>query len=122
MQNQNSCAVECNGKQLTTVNDRILFLKLFQQKAYKNKRLRFGQEAAAKNQADDDKNGIFFLQDCHGPQFDDLAVADDVQNYELISGYQNDTHTTVEFRRQLDTCDRQDFVISVSSIMTFYSN
>lgn len=57
---------------------------------------------------------LFFFQDCHGPEFDDLAVADDVQNYELISGYQNDTHTTVEFRRQLDTCDKQDFAIGVS--------
>ncbi|KAH9627764.1 hypothetical protein HF086_011142, partial [Spodoptera exigua] len=49
--------------------------------------------------------------DCYGSEFEDRAIADDVKNYELISGYQNDTHTTVEFRRQLDTCDKQDFVI-----------
>ncbi|GBP39915.1 hypothetical protein EVAR_83052_1 [Eumeta japonica] len=49
--------------------------------------------------------------DCHGLQTEDKAVSDEVQSYELISGYQNETHTTVEFRRQLDTCDVQDFVI-----------
>lgn len=56
------------------------------------------------------------LQDCHGPESEDKTVADEVQNYELISGYQNDTHTTVEFRRQLDTCDSQDFIIGVCDI------
>ncbi|KAG6448889.1 MOXD1 homolog 1 [Manduca sexta] len=59
----------------------------------------------------DDRNGNAQILDCHGPDYQDLPVADDVQNYELISGYQNDTHTTIEFRRQLDTCDKQDFVI-----------
>ncbi|XP_045500317.1 MOXD1 homolog 1-like [Colias croceus] len=59
----------------------------------------------------DDRHGNAQLLDCHGLTFEDRAVADEVQNYELISGYQNDTHTTLEFRRQLDTCDRQDFVI-----------
>ncbi|XP_013180153.1 PREDICTED: MOXD1 homolog 1-like [Papilio xuthus] len=59
----------------------------------------------------DDRNGNAQILDCHGLEFEDRAVADDVQNYELISGYQNDTHTTIEFRRLLDTCDRQDFVI-----------
>lgn len=56
----------------------------------------------------------FLFQDCHGPEFDDKVVADDVQDYELISAYQNKTHTCVEFRRPLDTCDKQDFVIGVS--------
>ncbi|CAB3253214.1 unnamed protein product [Arctia plantaginis] len=59
----------------------------------------------------DDRNGNAQILDCHGPESEDKAVADEVQNYELISGYQNDTHTTVEFRRQLDTCDTQDFII-----------
>ncbi|XP_011550979.3 MOXD1 homolog 1 [Plutella xylostella] len=59
----------------------------------------------------DDRNGNAQILDCHGPEIDNIAVADEVQNYELISGYQNETHTTIEFRRQLDTCDRQDFLI-----------
>ncbi|XP_072944513.1 MOXD1 homolog 1-like [Epargyreus clarus] len=69
----------------------------------------------------DDRNGIAQVLDCHGLEFDDRAVADDVQNYELISGYQNDTHTTVEFRRQLDTCDRQDFVIGEDTTQVLWS-
>lgn len=60
----------------------------------------------------DDRNGNAQVLDCYGSEFEDRAIADDVKNYELISGYQNDTHTTVEFRRQLDTCDKQDFVIT----------
>ncbi|XP_022123223.2 MOXD1 homolog 1 [Pieris rapae] len=59
----------------------------------------------------DDRHGNAQLLDCHGLTFEDRAVTDEVQNYELISGYQNDTHTTLEFRRQLDTCDKQDFII-----------
>ncbi|XP_028171043.1 MOXD1 homolog 1-like [Ostrinia furnacalis] len=69
----------------------------------------------------DDRNGNAQVLDCHGPEFDDLAVADDVQNYELISGYQNDTHTTVEFRRQLDTCDKQDFVIGEDTVQVLWA-
>ncbi|CAH2092791.1 unnamed protein product [Euphydryas editha] len=60
-------------------------------------------------------------EDCHGLAFDDRAVADEVQNYELISGYQNDTHTIVEFRRHLDTCDRQDFVIGEDTTQVLWA-
>ncbi|XP_049876022.1 MOXD1 homolog 1-like [Pectinophora gossypiella] len=69
----------------------------------------------------DDRNGIARVLDCHGLAFDDRAVADEVQNYELISGYQNATHTTVEFRRQLDTCDRQDFVIGEDTTQVLWA-
>lgn len=62
---------------------------------------------------------FFVIQDCHGADHEDLPITDDVQNYELISGYQNETHTNVEFRRQLDTCDRQDFVIGVSILNSY---
>ncbi|KAI8439306.1 hypothetical protein MSG28_013137 [Choristoneura fumiferana] len=61
------------------------------------------------------------LADCHGHEFEDQAVADDVQNYELVSGYQNETHTTVEFRRLLDTCDVQDFIISEDTIQVLWA-
>ncbi|XP_045451194.1 MOXD1 homolog 1-like [Melitaea cinxia] len=69
----------------------------------------------------DDKYGNAQILDCHGLAFDDRAVADEVQNYELISGYQNDTHTIVEFKRQLDTCDRQDFVIGDDTIQVLWA-
>lgn len=69
----------------------------------------------------DDRNGNAQILDCHGLESEDKAVADDVQNYELISGYQNDTHTTVEFRRLLDTCDKQDFVIGDDTTQILWS-
>lgn len=69
----------------------------------------------------DDRNGNAQIVDCHGPEHEDLPVADDVQNYELISGYQNATHTTVEFRRQLNTCDRQDFVIGEDTVQVLWA-
>lgn len=31
-----------------------------------------------------------------------------------MGGLQNSTHTVLEFRRALDTCDPEDFVLSVS--------
>ncbi|XP_034834330.1 MOXD1 homolog 1-like [Maniola hyperantus] len=69
----------------------------------------------------DDRHGNAQILDCHGLAFEDRAVADEVQNYELISGFQNDTHTTVEFRRQLDTCDRQDVVIGEDTIQVLWA-
>lgn len=69
----------------------------------------------------DDRNGNAQVLDCHGAEHDDLPITDDVQNYELISGYQNETHTNVEFRRQLDTCDRQDFVIGDDTIQVLWA-
>ncbi|KAI5638046.1 DOMON domain-containing protein [Phthorimaea operculella] len=69
----------------------------------------------------DDRNGNAQVLDCHGLTFDDLAVADEVQNYELISGYQNETHTTIEFRRMLDTCDKQDFIIGEDTTQVLWS-
>ncbi|XP_045774439.1 MOXD1 homolog 1-like [Maniola jurtina] len=69
----------------------------------------------------DDRHGNAQILDCHGLAFEDRAVADEVQNYELISGFQNNTHTTVEFRRQLDTCDRQDVVIGEDTIQVLWA-
>ncbi|KAJ0174720.1 hypothetical protein K1T71_009828 [Dendrolimus kikuchii] len=69
----------------------------------------------------DDRNGNAQVLDCHGAEHEDLPITDDVQNYELISGYQNETHTNVEFRRQLDTCDRQDFVIGDDTIQVLWA-
>lgn len=60
----------------------------------------------------------FIFQDCHGvPKSQGSApVRDEVDNYTLMRGLQNDTHTVIEFRRVLDTCDRDDYVLSVSFI------
>ncbi|XP_061718923.1 MOXD1 homolog 1-like [Cydia pomonella] len=69
----------------------------------------------------DDRNNHAHVLDCHGLTFEDRAVADEVQNVELVSGYQNDTHTTVEFRRMLDTCDIQDFVIGDDTMQVLWA-
>ncbi|CAG9564813.1 unnamed protein product [Danaus chrysippus] len=64
---------------------------------------------------------MIVFQDCHGLTFEDRAVADEIQNYELITGYQNATHTTIEFRRLLLTCDRQDFVIGEDTTQVLWA-
>lgn len=42
-------------------------------------------------------------------------VRDEVDNYTLMRAMQNDSHTVIEFRRVLDTCDLDDYVLSVSN-------
>lgn len=45
-----------------------------------------------------------------------MPVKDIVENYELLNGYQNDTHTVFMFTRLWNTCDKQhDIAIGVSS-------
>lgn len=47
---------------------------------------------------------------------------DPSQDYSLMKGYENSTHTVLRFRRKLDTCDnKHDIVISVSITEAFYS-
>ena len=42
-------------------------------------------------------------------------VLDHSQDYVLLSGYENKTHTVIRFRRKLDTCDEKyDVSITVS--------
>lgn len=41
---------------------------------------------------------------------------DDQQDWELQNGYENATHTVFQFSRKFDTCDHQDFAITVSSL------
>lgn len=57
----------------------------------------------------------FYFQDCHGTGGDStIPVQDDTQNVMAEEGYQNGTHTQIQFRRPLETCDPHDYVISVS--------
>jgi dimethyladenosine transferase 1 len=39
---------------------------------------------------------------------------DQSQDYEMLLGYENGTHTVFRFRRQYDTCDQHDYRITVS--------
>lgn len=57
------------------------------------------------------------FQDYHGSKDQGSApVKDEIDNYTLITGIQNDTHTILIFRRALDTCDLDDYVLNVSHI------
>lgn len=55
------------------------------------------------------------FQDCHGPHSGNSApIQDDTQNYVAEFGMQNATHTIVQFRRSLETCDPHDLPLGVS--------
>lgn len=56
-----------------------------------------------------------FFQDCHGQRDGNGApIQDDTQNYTVVNGYQNTTHTVIQFKRPLETCDPDDIAITVS--------
>lgn len=47
---------------------------------------------------------------------DGEPLVDPQQDYELLLGYENATHTVMRFRRKLNTCDTaHDIVITVST-------
>lgn len=54
------------------------------------------------------------FQDCHTDNIDKDPIQDDTQNYIIINGYQNVTHTQVEFYREMETCDPHDLNLGVS--------
>ena len=58
-------------------------------------------------------------QDCHIKTHTQTSepVVDTSQDYELLSGSENSTHTILRFRRKLNTCDdKSDVPITVSAI------
>ncbi|XP_060804864.1 MOXD1 homolog 1 [Amyelois transitella] len=69
----------------------------------------------------DDRNERAQILDCHGLHHDGEVVADEVQNYELISGHQNRTHTVVEFRRPFNTNDKEDYIINDHTIQVLWA-
>jgi len=67
------------------------------------------------------QNFLFFfppLQDRHVTRNGDTEpVVDPSQDYMLMLGYENATHTVLRFRRKLDTCDAShDIAITVSTV------
>lgn len=51
----------------------------------------------------------------------DTPVVDKSQDYEVLGGSVNDTHTTLRFSRLWDTCDSNgDFRLTVSPITTLF--
>ncbi|KAK9745804.1 Copper type II ascorbate-dependent monooxygenase, N-terminal domain [Popillia japonica] len=70
-----------------------------------------------------DDSGKAILLDCHGVSKNQgsLPVKDEHDNYTLMKGIQNDTHTILEFRRALDTCDTEDFVLSGDTVRVIWA-
>ncbi|KAJ8944429.1 hypothetical protein NQ318_002125 [Aromia moschata] len=66
---------------------------------------------------------LCIFQDCHGvPKSQGSApVRDEIDNYTLMRGLQNDTHTVIEFRRVLDTCDPDDYVLSADTVRVIWA-
>lgn len=46
---------------------------------------------------------------------------DDQQDYKLLSGYENDTHTVLRFQRKYDTCDPKDIKITNDTMKVIYA-
>ncbi|XP_018561824.1 MOXD1 homolog 1 [Anoplophora glabripennis] len=71
----------------------------------------------------EDDSGKAVLMDCHGvPKSQGSApVRDEVDNYTLMRGLQNDSHTVIEFRRVLDTCDPDDYVLSADTVRVIWA-
>ncbi|XP_064597489.1 DBH-like monooxygenase protein 1 homolog [Liolophura sinensis] len=61
----------------------------------------------------DDATGIANISDRHAVAEAEPRV-DSIQNYQVISGFQNDTHTVVKFQRDLEICDEEDNIITVT--------
>jgi hypothetical protein len=65
---------------------------------------------------------FFFLQDRHIKKHSDDGepIVDPSQDYILLLGYENATHTVLRFKRKLDTCDMtHDVQITVSMLVCF---
>ncbi|XP_035692071.1 DBH-like monooxygenase protein 1 isoform X3 [Branchiostoma floridae] len=57
------------------------------------------------------KDGQAYLTDRYADE-KALPPEDESQDWELLSGYENDTHTVLRFKRKLQTCDVRDRVIN----------
>ncbi|XP_023703480.2 MOXD1 homolog 2 [Cryptotermes secundus] len=64
-------------------------------------------------------NQVFF-QDRHALERTEPDV-DSSQDYELLLGYENGTHTVIRFRRRYDTCDPHDFRITNDTMRVLFS-
>lgn len=66
------------------------------------------------------KNGKAFLQDCYVFK-NKLVVMDDQQDWELLNGFENNTHTVIHFSRKFDTCDQQDRPVTNNTARVIYA-
>ena len=56
-----------------------------------------------------EENGHFIFQDRHSTGHK-VPLIDASQDYTLLHGYQNDTHTILRFSRLWDTCDKVSLI------------
>ncbi|XP_043495838.1 MOXD1 homolog 2 isoform X1 [Polistes fuscatus] len=59
-----------------------------------------------------DNNGQVHLQDRHMKDVSKDPEVDSSQDYRLLLGYENKTHTVLRFSRRYDTCDSRDLKIT----------
>lgn len=70
----------------------------------------------------DDHTGIVNLLDSHGIEEMNAAPVTDVsQDVQVLSGSQNETHTTVTFARKWQTCDPQDHQLTSDTIRVLWA-
>ncbi|XP_059608084.1 MOXD1 homolog 1 [Phlebotomus argentipes] len=70
----------------------------------------------------DDRSGKAHILDCHGPSSGNGApIQDDTQNYVVEEGTQNATHTQIQFRRSLETCDPHDLPLGSNTLKVLWS-
>ncbi|KAF2880698.1 hypothetical protein ILUMI_25476, partial [Ignelater luminosus] len=71
----------------------------------------------------DDRTSKAYLMDCHGGSKNQgsAPIRDEIDNYRLMAGIQNDTHTIIEFRRALDTCDPDDYVLGLNTVRIIWA-
>ncbi|RZF45944.1 hypothetical protein LSTR_LSTR008321 [Laodelphax striatellus] len=67
----------------------------------------------------DDVTGKVVVKDCHATHT--ALEVDLLQNFELIDGYKNRTHTTIVFKRVWDTCDKNDVILGPDTIRLLWA-
>ncbi|XP_020809804.1 MOXD1 homolog 1 isoform X3 [Drosophila serrata] len=71
----------------------------------------------------DDSTGQANVLDYHGAQhsLNKDPLLDDTQNYYVLNGFQNATHTNVKFKRKIETCDPYDIPFSTDTVKILWS-
>ncbi|KAH8372725.1 hypothetical protein KR009_004044 [Drosophila setifemur] len=71
----------------------------------------------------DDRTGQANALDCHGSQYpsNGAPIQDDTQNYYIVNGTQNLTHTNIMFKRKIETCDPFDIPLTADSFKILWS-
>ena len=67
-----------------------------------------------------DTSGVVHLTDRHAVG-NNVPYLDTVQDYSLHWGYENDTHTVVQFSRAWDTCDNEDMPLGHDTVRLIWA-